>query len=554
MQNRLLTTADHDRTAESETLPGLLRCRTASEPEKLIYTFLNADLKPECQITLSGLLEQSQKLACGMQRIGLKGTRVGLIYTHGPEFVQVFWASVLAGVTPVPMTKPRGTSWTGMAALLSKHGVRAVLTGQTLAALIKVDHVPVYTLQSLLEFSHEQPQLELQSPQASDVAFIQFTSGSTSQPKGVAISHSNILANVRQISSAFQCNRDDVGLSWLPFHHDMGLIGHVIQPVYAGIHNYFLSPKTFVARPLKWLAAIDKYRVTISGAPSFAYRRCLQQISQSGQLDTDLDLSCWRLAYCGSERVSYRTLREFLIALRRYGMQERALFPCYGLAEATLFVSGVQGLKADRESLNKRDDQAVAVGSSSRVIKVVDTVRRRCCEDGQEGEIWVKSASVARGYTLETESDGRVFGQKLNDVSGRFLRTGDRGYFRAGLLYVTGRENSVLKVRGRPLCAEFIEGQVEHRFTRHGIGRCAAVAVNCDGCETLGLVLESTRAIASLDLHRIVSFVLELTGVAPEGAHVLSSGRMPLTTSGKIKRDQCRSLMQSLLDKEVNCA
>tara|TARA_R100000306_G_scaffold62535_1_gene72520 strand:+ start:212713 stop:214356 length:1644 start_codon:yes stop_codon:yes gene_type:complete len=546
--------AASDRSAESETLSGLLQCRAAAEPEKLIYTFLNADLKPECQMTLSGLLDQAQKLACGMMSIGLSEKRVGLIYTHGPEFVLAFWASVLAGVTPVPMTKPRGTSWTEMAALLSQHCVRAVLTGQTLAALIKVDQVPVYTLSSLLRFGSQQPQLKQHLSRASDVAFIQFTSGSTSHPKGVAISHSNILANVRQISSAFQCNRADVGLSWLPFHHDMGLIGHVIQPVYAAIHNYFLSPKTFVARPLKWLAAIDKYRVTISGGPSFAYRRCLQQISQSGPLDTGLDLSCWRLAYCGSERVSFRTLQEFLTTLRHCGLQDQALFPCYGLAEATLFVSGVQGLKADMESLNARDDQPVAVGSNSRVIKVVDTVNRRCCDDGQEGEIWVKSASVARGYTSETKSDGRVFDQRLNDASGSFLRTGDRGYVKAGLLYVTGRAKNVLKVRGKPLCAEFIEGQVEQKFTRHGIGRCAAVAVNCDGCETLGLVLESTRTIASLDLHRIVSYVLELTGVAPEGAHVVASGRMPLTTSGKIKRDQCRSLIQSLLDKEVNCA
>jgi acyl-CoA synthetase (AMP-forming)/AMP-acid ligase II len=331
----------------------------------------------------------------------------------------------------------------------------------------------------------------------------------------------------------------------------MGLIGHVLQPVYAGIHNFFLPSSQFVARPLDWLKAISRYRITISGGPNFAFRHCLQKTSAESMLNAGLDLRCWRVAYCGADCIFSETLLGFAEQLRTTGFAVTRFFPCYGMAESTLFVTGRFGLlvKAGNEASGWQD-RWVALGPAGSHIRIVDP--KRCHELAEDcvGEIWLQSDSVAQGYHGNNTYLDDAFGARLADDRLPFLRTGDLGLIHQGELYVIGRIKNQLKIRGRPLHSEDLENVLLSRLSADGVLRCVVFAGQHNGAEALVVLLEAGRRRLDGPLvgivDRVRSCLCEVSGIIPDIVQIVPAGRLPLTTSGKIKRSDCARMIREV--------
>ena len=333
----------------------------------------------------------------------------------------------------------------------------------------------------------------------STLAFLQYTSGSTATPKGVKVSHGNLLHNEELIRRAFRQSEHSVIVGWLPLYHDMGLIGNVLQPLFLGARCVLMSPVAFLQQPSRWLRAITRYRATTSGAPNFAYDLCALKVSAEER--ESLDLSCWSVAFNGAEPVRAETLERFAAAFEPCGFRRDAFYPCYGLAEATLFVSGAPEarppvIKAVRRSALEKgivaeplslDEDAVALvgcGSSPREqhIAIVNPESLATCASGEVGEVWVSGPSVAGGYWNRDEETAGVFQAFLSDTgAGPYLRTGDIGFLDRDELYITGRIKDLIIIRGRNLYPHEIERTFEqsHASLKPGCG--AAFAVEVEG-------------------------------------------------------------------------
>ncbi|MDO9319425.1 MAG: fatty acyl-AMP ligase [Gammaproteobacteria bacterium] len=529
-------------------LLSLFESRLHSQPDMPLYSFLDRDGAVSQSLTVSALFVQARDLAEVLQAYGLKHQPVVLLYPHGSEFIVAFFAALLAGAYPVPVARPRGRDWRVLMGI-----IRASRAGALLTLSATARHLPAeLTVGDPLQIVHtdnvhtrrtdRMARWQRPAPESQDLAFIQYTSGSTSAPKGVEITHAAILHNCELIAQAFACSGADIGVSWLPFHHDMGLIGHVITPLYCGIHNYFLAPSGFAAKPVRWLQAISRYQGTISGAPDFAYEHCHSRVIEE-ELEA-LDLRSWRLAYCGAQRVSADTLRKFSARFERRGFTEQAWHPCYGLAEATLYVCSRQGLHTNRQQgrLRHTEREDVSIGQlNGRVdIRIVDTEAGREVAEGEAGEILVRSAALGNGYHRDAVSTAATF-----DV-GRtgFLRTGDLGYVHEGNLYFTGRCKTLIKRRGRSFHAEDIEAEVEALLCDKGVERSAAFELNPDAADSLVILLEADGSIdprlIELSIPDLQSRLCQSPGILATDIVVAPRHSLPLTSSGKLQRMRCR--------------
>jgi acyl-CoA synthetase (AMP-forming)/AMP-acid ligase II len=434
---------------------------------------------------------------------------------------------------------------------------------------------------------------------ASTVALLQYTSGSTAQPKGVVISHGNLLASSAMIQQALQHSSESRGLIWLPPYHDMGLVGGLLQPFYAGFPVVLLPPLSVIQRPLRWLQAIGRHRATTSGGPNFAYDLCVRTTTPEQR--AGLDLRCWDLAFVGAEPIQPATLERFTQAFEPAGFRPEAFYPCYGLAEATLLVTGVdkgrarpagllaasvgdtgandspaatsgngssQEASVGRKSVptaSQRDAAgraASGVGSTAsaggqRVVSVghgwldqriviADPTSLTSCPDGQIGEIWVAGPHVAQGYWRRPEASSATFEAYLADSGdGPFLRTGDLGLLRAGELFVTGRLKDLLIVRGYNHAPQDVEQTAAacHPALRDGSG--AAFTVEQDGEQRLVVALELGRAQRDLELDSVASAVRRAVAEQHDlqvwEVVLLRPGRLPRTPSGKVQRFLCRA-------------
>jgi acyl-CoA synthetase (AMP-forming)/AMP-acid ligase II len=542
----------------------LLQAGAEATPNKPIYSFLDRELNCAETLTYAQLFEEARSLACFLQRCGLNRTPVLLIQQKNLEFVRSFWACLLAGAWPMPCARPRGQKWQQLAVLAVQSGAAAILTSASIARLIPrqeldgirviVSDVPGHEL-AFTDVVDPQQQWLRPSIRADDIAFIQYTSGSTSNPKGVVITHANVLSNLEKISQAFACTSNDVGLSWLPLHHDMGLIGHVLQPVHAGIHNYFLSAIDFLADPSRWLRAISKYQVTISGGPGFAYGLCARHMDQQ---NSALQLSQWRLAYCGSDRITADTLEQFAARYCASGFSRDAWFPCYGMAEATLFVCGVRGVSL--ASSVHSEDSYVCIGqlsdnqySRDEQIYVVDPARGKACAEGVVGEIWISSASVSPGYYRQSTLSKQSFNQMVDGRS-VFFRTGDLGFIVQDRLYFSGRLKNVIKVRGRNLHAEDIESLLQHETADIGLQRCVALGVRVQQLDTFVILAEHRgrrheQHVADKKKlqQKLKNLVCDTFGVIPHAVVILPASTLPLTSSGKPVRSMCGDVYAELM-------
>ncbi|HEU0251539.1 MAG TPA: AMP-binding protein, partial [Pyrinomonadaceae bacterium] len=389
------------------------------------------------------------------------------------------------------------------------------------------------------------------------MAFLQYTSGSTGSPRGVMVSHGNLLSNERLIQDAFGQTERSVILGWLPLYHDMGLIGNVLQPLYVGASCILMSPVSFLQKPYRWLKAISDYRATTSGGPNFAYDLCARKITEDER--ATLDLSSWTTAFNGAEPVRPETLERFADVFASSGFDRRAFHPCYGLAEATLLVScsssahttviSKEGLKQNRAVDAEGSDDAQTIMSCGRIssdqkVVIVNPDDLTVCAADCIGEIWVAGESVSHGYWNQPEKTRETFQAQLSGYQESFLRTGDLGFVSEGELFLTGRIKDLIIVRGRNHYPQDIEDTVRVCSGAWETDGCAAFSVEVAGEERLVVVQELNRKVddhealtkairtAVLSKHEIPVYAIAFTG----------KRRLPKTSSGKIQRRTCREL------------
>ncbi|SEM69381.1 amino acid adenylation domain-containing protein [Stigmatella aurantiaca] len=558
-----------DTPAHALTLVELLRERAQQEPDFGLYTFLVDGEKQEDRLTYAALDRRARAIAARLAELP-PGTRILLLYVPGVEYIAAFFGCLYAGMVAVPVYPPRHDR-----SLLRLQAI--AIDAQAAAGLIRSEH-----LELLRQFYPIAPALARLSwivtdeiddrasdtwtpPQLSSgsLAFFQYTSGSTSLPKGVTLTHRNLLHNLEAIRRCFRQDRTSRAIIWLPPYHDMGLIGGILQPLYTGYPAVLMSPMDFLQQPLRWLQAISRYRGTTSGGPDFAYALCTRKIRP--EQCEGLDLSCWRVAFNGAEPIRPETLDRFTQVFGPAGFRRETFYPCYGLAEATLIVSGSEVGQApqvesfDGQALQRGQAIPVEAGhaearqlvsSGRRVIEgrlaVVDPETFALRRDGEIGEIWVSSESVAGGYWGQPEATGRTFQARLRGTGeGPFLRTGDLGFLRDGELFVTGRAKDLIIIRGLNHYPQDIELTVEqsHPAVRPGSG--AAFSVEAGGTEQLVVVYEATVQRVESGLDEVINAIRR----AVAGQHelvvyavvLIEPGSVPKTSSGKIQRHACRA-------------
>lgn len=554
--------------SECFSLVELLRMRALQEPDKLAYTFLVDGNNREIELTYAELDRRARAIATRLRELGGLGDRVMLLYPAGLEFIAGFFGCLYAGMVAVPAYPPRpNRSLSYLLANLRDAQATVALTTAAVLTGIERRFVQAPDLRGLRWLLTEAIDLDAaedwSDPGAySDtLAFLQYTSGSTASPKGVRVSHGNVLHNERLIKHAAGLSETSIAVGWLPLFHDMGLIGNMIGPVYVGVPQILLSPLTFLQRPVSWLQTITRYKATSSGGPNFGYDLCVRKITPEQRVS--LDLSSWTTAFNGSEPIRRETLDGFVAAFEACGFRREAFYPCYGLAEATLFVSGgergaapniystedagnVQSRPATRSLASRRARALVGCGRAwlDQKIIIVDPDSLLACAEGQVGEIWVSSQSVAQGYWNRPEQTEQTFRAHLAVTGeGPFLRTGDLGFVRDGELFVSGRIKDLIIICGRNLYPDEIEqtAQACHPALRRGGG--TAFSIDVTGEEQL-VIVQEIEARETPDIDELVGSIRQAIAeeyeVQLHGVVLIKPGTLPKTTSGKIQRRACR--------------
>jgi len=576
----------------------LLRWRAQHQPESRGYSFLTDGEEQESHLTYQELDRRARAIAAVLQSLRKKGERALLLYPPGLDYLAGFMGCLYAGVIAVPAYPPDPSrlnrSLPRLQAIVDDAQASLVLTTSSILAmsnLLKLQgrlealagKVPLFRralefftprnheiasargLVSLkwlatdtIEAGWEERWQEFKIPPDS-LAFLQYTSGSTGTPKGVMVSHANLLHNSALISHGFGITPECEGVIWLPIYHDMGLIGGVLQPLYAGCHVTLMSPLAFLQWPLRWLKAISriKDRPVISGGPNFAYDLCIRKVSPEQK--AQLDLSRWTVAFSGAEPVRAETIEQFTQTFSACGFRRQAFYPCYGLAEATLIVSG--GRQAEPPIIRTIDKQALAqnrfreadqdtaekltvVGCGQALldekIVIVNPETFTPCGAGEIGEIWVTGPSIARGYWNNPQATKETFQAFLADSSeGPFMRTGDLGCLHHGELFVAGRLKDLIIIRGRNHYPQDIELTVErcHPALRPGCG--AAFAVEAEGEERL-VIVQEVRQSKKLDLDHVITAIRRAVAEAHElqvyAIALIKPRSIAKTSSGKIQR------------------
>jgi phthiocerol/phenolphthiocerol synthesis type-I polyketide synthase C len=553
------------------TVLDFLKFRSSHQSTRTAFTFLKDGETERLSLTYRQLNQRSRALAAFLHTRGLSGERALLLLPSGPEFMIAFYGCLYSGVIAVPVYPPQNArGFPRIEAIASNAKVAVVITDRESLAktqallernptLGKIEYIPLETLTEEPAGEWEEPAID-----PNTLAFLQYTSGSTGAPKGVMVSHGNILANLEMIRSAFDLTQRDIGLSWLPLFHDMGLVGHVLAPIYAGAHNILMSPTAFLQKPTRWLRAISKYHSTVSGAPNFAYDLCLRKIPVEER--ATLDLSHWRVAFNGAEPIRPTTLQVFSEAFSLCGFRNKAFLPCYGMAEATLIISGgpsgrspaimsVDGEDFDRHEVmptltsTSEVHGLVGCGNTSEQfpeqdVAIANPETRIRCDSGQIGEIWVAGPHVAKGYWARALETQATFETHLASGEGPFLRTGDLGFLHDGELVVTGRLKDLIVIRGRNVYPQDIEWTVERSHSALQPGSGAAFPVDVDGQEQLVVVQELLpRAKPELDdvLSNVRQAVAEEHDLAVHDIVLIKPGAIPKTSSGKIQRQATRA-------------
>ena len=564
------------------SLVELLRFRARVKPDDRAFVFLRDGEHESDTVTYAELDRRSRMVAAELQGRVTRGARALLLYPPGLEFVAAFFGCLYAGVVAVPAFPPRWRfpdRYLARALAIAEDARPEVVlsTSETMARWARA--ATGGTAPQRTRFSYGRQAGDPAAWVATDtldasalpawrdpgatprtLAFLQYTSGSTDAPRGVMVSHGNLLHNLSYARRQAGNGRPSVSLSWLPVVHDMGLIDGVLQPVYSGCPAYLMSPTAFLQRPVRWLRALSRYRATRSGAPNFAYDLCVRRVGAEER--ATLDLGSWRDAYNGAEPIRRETLERFASTFAESGFRPTAFRPCYGLAEATLLVtSGRYGAGAAR-----RSTAAGAPGGESGVscgrpdfgtsVVVVDPTSHRPCADGAVGEVWVSGPGVAAGYWNRPSQSTHTFAARTADGNGPFLRTGDLGRIGDDGVEITGRLKDVLIVRGTKHYPQDLEQVAAGRHGAVKPGCVAAFAVGRGSAgDRIALVAEvdprqlETSAAAQDAIAAIRSGVADAHGVQLIAVALVAPGGVEKTTSGKVQRFACRdALLAGTLD------
>ncbi|MCI0581197.1 MAG: fatty acyl-AMP ligase [Chloroflexi bacterium] len=563
-----------------------LRWRALNQPYRRAITYLEDGESRAESLTYEELDWQARAIAAMLQRRNAAGERAILLFFPGLEYVTAILGCFYAGVVAVPAFPPR----------LNRPSLRIKAIAADAQASLVLTTTPI--LESMSERYSQTPELSgmnyLTTDEAPDdlaedwqkpalagdtLAMLQYTSGSTSAPKGVMVSHGNLAHNLHMLQCALADDEQSTFMTWLPLYHDMGLIGTILKPLYIGASVITMSPTAFLQRPALWLQALSRYRAHISGAPSFAYELCVLKITETQK--ASLDLSNWQLAFVGAEPVRAGTLERFATTFAPYGFRREAFYPAYGLAEATLFVSGgldtnppktcavvPAELEQDRVVVCEPEEPGAAIhvlcGHSwlAEEIVIVDPISRVPSPPDRIGEIWVSGPNVAQGYWNKPEETAQTFGAHLVDGSGPYLRTGDLGFMHEGELVITGRLKDLIIIDGRNHYPQDIELTVEQHCLMLRPGCSAAFSVDVADEERLVIVAEvdqhyrpllrqqdavTTNGSATrrqLDRDAVVKAMRTAVAVHHDlelyDVVLIRAGHIPKTSSGKIQRRTCR--------------
>ena len=546
----------------------LLRHRATYQPDDIAFTYLVDGEDEQIHLSNSQLDREARAIGAWLESLGLVGRQALLLYPPGLEFISAFFGCLYAGVVAVPVYPPhRNRSMERIQAIADDAQASVALTTDTVLRRVEplIDATPHLKALKWLATCDVPRDID-QNRETPDIhpdtlAFLQYTSGSTGTPKGVVLNHANLIHNSSLIAHAFENTRSSLGVFWLPSYHDMGLIGGILQPLYMGRTSILMSPMAFLQKPFRWLSAISRFGGTTSGGPNFAYDLCVRKITQEQR--EKLDLSSWKVAFNGAEPVRQETLERFAKMFEPCGFRREAFYPCFGLAEATLIVSG--GYVDEKSVVGYYDSTALAENRAVRVdrdgeratgvvgcggalpdqeIVVADPETLKSCEDGEIGEIWVRGPSVARGYWRKPQSTAETFQAILRDTGeGPFLRTGDLGFVDGGELFVTGRLKDLIIHHGVNIYPQDVERTVQESHVRLRSDAGGVFVVEVDGQERLVVVQELERRKRGdfgevLDaIRRGVSREHEM---ALDAIVLVKAGSVPKTSSGKIQRHACR--------------
>ncbi len=560
----------------------ILQQRAALAPDQIAYRFCVAGDQSADQsalpVTYGELDRRARAIGAWLQQRGAMGKRVLLLYPYGVEFIAGFYGCLYAGAVAVPLYPPRPNRPDPrlLAVMADAQPTFAFTTAKVLDSLAARQEVPTALdqLQWLATDTicdEDAAIWQGNEPDSTTLAFLQYTSGSTGIPKGVMVSHANLMHNAALIAKAFALAPQSTGLMWTPFYHDMGLIGGVIEPIYSGNRTTLMAPVDFLQRPSRWLQAISAERISVSGGPNFAYELCIEKISP--EECEGLDLSCWEVAFCGAEPVRAATMERFAAKFAPYGFRFQAFAPCLGMAESTLMTSCTPQPQAPvittfaaNALLHNRVELPTALdletGNTQRLVSsghawldqtfcIVNPETCTRAAPDEVGEIWIAGPSVAGGYWQRPAESTQTFAATLADTGeGPFLRSGDLGFIHNGELFVTGRLKDLIIIRGKNYYPQDLELTAEEAHPALQPGATAVFSVEEANEERLVIVQEVARThLRTLAVDEITAAVrtaisqthqLQVSAIL-----LLRPGRMLKTSSGKLQR---RATRQAYLD------
>jgi acyl-CoA synthetase (AMP-forming)/AMP-acid ligase II len=585
--------------AKVSNLVELLRWRALQQPDQKIYVYLADGEVEGAHLTHAELDSQSRAIGALLQSFGASGERALLLYPAGLEFIPAFFGCLYAAVIAVPLPPPNMAqpqrTLPRLRTIVNDAQPKLVLTTSSILSRVDGLFAQAPELKAMRWLATDKvvscAARDWRDPGATGdtLALLQYTSGSTDAPRGVMVSHGNLLENSGNVSRAFEVAPETVSVTWLPVFHDMGLTNGIVQPIYGGRQCVLMPPQSFLQRPVRWLQAVSRYKAAISGGPNFAYEMCTRKVTPEQR--SALDLSHWRLAYNGAEPVRADTLNRFAEAFASCGFRPSSFYPGYGLAEATLIVSG--GLVKDEpvlcattatalehngvvetpdRQLNIRTLVGCGHAMAGTKVVIVHPESLTTCRPDEVGEIWVSGANVTQGYWNRPEETALTFHAYLADTGGGpFLRTGDLGFLRDGELFVTGRLKDLIIIDGRNLYPHDIEVTVEQSHAAVRPGCCVAFSVDVADEERLIIAAEVERryqplrhelngesrehsngslrngkSSAALDevVRAIRRAVAEAHDVRVHAVVLVKAGSIPKTPSGKVQRRACEARYQ----------
>lgn len=548
----------------SNSIIDILAKRAIEQPNKKVFTFLENGEHESGSLTYATLDFQSRQLAAKLLETTEKGERALILLPQGLDYIVAVFGCFYAGVIAVPAYPPKGNKKdVRILSIYDDCNPEVIISNLTIQHQCEQNNQKLLDRSWLLTDNNERkdttPDFVLNSQSTTDTVLLQYTSGSTGDPKGVMITHQNIMVNSKMSETAFSYTPQTKKVSWLPTFHDFGLFGDFIQAIYSDYFCVMMSPQAFVQKPIRWLRAISKYKGTHTNAPNFGIDICVNSISP--EECNELDLSSWNLACIGAEPIRKRSLDSFSEKFAPYGFKPKTFFPAYGLAEATLIVTAIymhsdyysshfdkefKFHKSDKLTYRLKEKETVSCGTTHgfHTLKIVDPETKKPLNDNEEGEVWFKGETVSPGYWQKEIETNEIFNQELEGETG-YLRTGDLGFIRKGELFITGRIKDLVIVNGQnfyPDDLEFYTGTADEALVKHG---SVAFSVEHNDREKLIIVQELKQTFLKKTNYQEVlnNIRVAISGnfeVEPDHIVLVKTKSLYKTSSGKLMRSKTR--------------